>query len=77
MWDYDRFGANEFLGEVTIDLGATIPTSLDSLEQQQMLQAQARPLWHQLRPVQSSYYSGWPTTVEGDVVLVRECTECL
>ena len=29
IWDYDRYGANEFLGEVTIDLGATPSASTE------------------------------------------------
>lgn len=52
VWDYDRFGANEFLGEVCIDLGM-IPTSA----------TMGQPLWHPLNPVQSAAPYGWDQMV--------------
>ncbi len=42
VWDYDRYGANEFLGEVTIDLA---PTYVEQCE----------PLWHALNTYQGEY----------------------
>jgi len=35
VWDYDRFGANEFLGEVCLDLGTMLATDAD-----------VEPVWH-------------------------------
>jgi hypothetical protein len=48
IWDYDRYGVNEFLGEVTIDLGAAARASaagltLDALE----------ATWHALSMMQN------------------------
>lgn len=37
VWDYDRFGSNEFLGEVIIDLGNIASIQFDE-----------EPLWHLL-----------------------------
>ena len=37
VWDYDRFGANEFLGEVCLDLGSMLTTGQD-----------VEPVWHSL-----------------------------
>ncbi len=37
MWDYDRFGSNEFLGEVLIDLSNIANSKFDE-----------EPLWHLL-----------------------------
>ena len=36
VWDYDRFGSNEFLGEINLDLGATATGNNDE------------PIWHVL-----------------------------
>ena len=36
VWDYDRFGSNEFLGEINLDLGATASGNNDE------------PIWHVL-----------------------------
>ena len=36
VWDYDRYGSNEFLGEINLDLGSTATGSNDE------------PLWHVL-----------------------------
>ena len=38
VWDYDRFGANEFLGEVCLDLGSMLTTGED-----------VEPVWHTLQ----------------------------
>ena len=37
VWDYDRFGSNEFLGEVTLDLTTTASHNFDD-----------DPIWHSL-----------------------------
>jgi Ca2+-dependent lipid-binding protein len=37
VWDYDLFGANEFLGEVCLDLGSMLTTGQD-----------VEPVWHTL-----------------------------
>ena len=37
VWDYDRFGANEFLGEVCLDLGSMLNSGQD-----------VEPVWHVL-----------------------------
>ena len=46
VWDYDRFGSNEFLGEINIDLGLTASGN-----------ASEEPMWHVLNTTQhdSSY----------------------
>ena len=36
VWDYDRYGSNEFLGEINLDLGSTATGS------------NGEPLWHVL-----------------------------
>ena len=36
VWDYDRYGSNEFLGEINLDLGSTATGSNEE------------PLWHVL-----------------------------
>ena len=40
VWDYDRFGSNEFLGEINIDLGSTASGNNEE------------PMWHVLNCVQ-------------------------
>jgi hypothetical protein len=51
VWDYDRFGANEFLGEVVLGLGGT-PTSSSA-------GGLAAPgLWHELSNEQSHRANG-------------------
>ena len=50
VWDYDRFGANEFLGEVTIDLGgAHQPLAAAAAGgATAAVTAGGEPLWHAL-----------------------------
>lgn len=44
MWDYDRFGANEFLGEVCLDLGSMLAATQDE-----------DPVWHALSLGQNGF----------------------
>ena len=43
IWDYDRFGANEFLGEVTIDLSGIARASAAGITLENL-----EATWHQL-----------------------------
>ena len=48
VWDYDRFGANEFLGEVTIDLGGAHQPQGGGGGGGAVVAAGGEPLWHVL-----------------------------
>ncbi len=48
VWDYDRYGANEFLGEVTIDLGAAARASAAGLTLEGL-----EATWHALTRMQN------------------------
>jgi hypothetical protein len=60
VWDYDRFGANEFLGEVCLDLGSMLTTGQD-----------VEPVWHSLNLYENGSalvrLTGGETSLRGDV----------
>jgi len=48
VWDYDRLGANEFLGEVTIDLSSTARMRGEEDVAAALGRAEGAPVWHAL-----------------------------
>ena len=53
IWDYDRYGANEFLGEVTIDLGGIARASAAGITLENL-----EATWHQLSMVHGNGNAG-------------------
>lgn len=58
VWDYDRFGSNEFLGEINIDVGSSSAAGSEDEE----------PVWHFLNSNNSNYLVRGVTTTIPRVV---------
>ena len=64
VWDYDRYGANEFLGEVTIDLNGAVGGQRQAEAAAERAAAvwaataeEQQPLWHALNTYQGDHAS--------------------